>query len=152
MTDDDVALQGTLRRMWESVDPVPADLADRALFLLQLENLEAELLRMTEVDLAGARGEETARTITFDSDHVAVMVTLSGPAVGPRRIDGWITPPAALRVEARTRSGSTQTVSDDSGRFSFPELQPSLVQLVLHPTEGSSVELPRPVVTPAVQI
>jgi hypothetical protein len=152
MTDDDVTLHRRLRRMWESVDPAPADLADRALFLLDLENVEVELSRMTELDLAGARGEETARTVTFDSDHVTVMVTLSGPPAGPRRLDGWITPPAALRVEARTRSGSTVTVADDSGRFSFPELQPSLVQLVLHPTEGCSIRLPRPVVTPALQI
>jgi hypothetical protein len=138
--------------MWASVDPEPADLADRALFLLELADLEFELLRMQEVELAGARGEETARTVTFDGDNLSVMVTLSGPPAGPRRLDGWITPPAAHRVEARTRLGSTWTVADAGGRFSFPELRPALLQLVFHPVEGVSVDVARPVVTPAMQI
>jgi hypothetical protein len=152
MSDDDGALEARLRSMWESADPPPADLADRALFLLELADLESDLLRMQEVQLAGARGEETTRTVTFDSDHVSIMITLSGSPGGARRLDGWITPPAALAVEARTRGGSTRTAADASGRFSFPELPPALTQFVLHPTAGAAVELARPIVTPPLQI
>lgn len=152
MSDDDRALEARLRGMWESVDPEPADLADRALFLLELADLDSELLRVQEVEAVGARGEDTARTVTFYGDHVSVMVTLSGGPGGTRRVDGWITPPAGLDVEVRTRDGSTTTAADAGGRFSFPELPPALVQLVLHPTEGALVELPRPIVTPAIQI
>jgi hypothetical protein len=152
MSDDDGSLEARLRTMWESVDPAPADLAERALFLLELADLEVELLRMQEVEPAGARGEETARTVTFESEHVAVMVTLSGPPGGERRLDGWITPPAALDVEARTLGGSARTAADANGRFAFPALRSALVQLVLHPTAGAAVALSRPVVTPALQI
>ena len=150
--NDDATLEARLRRMWESMDPVPPDLAERVVFSLQLDDLEVELLRREQIELVGTRGEETARTVTFDSDHLTVMITLSGPPAGPRRLDGWISPPAALRIEARRGAGSVPTVADDDGRFSFSELVPGLVQLVLHPTKGASVELARPVVTPAIQI
>jgi hypothetical protein len=152
MSDDDGTLEARLRGMWEAVDPAPPDLAERALFVLELADLEVELLRMQEVEPAGARGEETARTVTFESAHVAVMVTLSGPPGRPRRLDGWITPAAALDVEARTPGGSARTTADSGGRFSFPSVGPALVQLVLHPTGGAAVDLTRPVVTPAIQI
>jgi hypothetical protein len=168
MTDDG-ALLDQLRHMWEAADPPPADLAERVLFAFGLEDLEFELLQLRgELDLAGARGAdpvsahnaepvdargaEKVRTVTFGSDSLTVMVSLSGPHPQGRRIDGWIAPGAALRVELRTTRGVLQTTADQTGRFSLSDVPVGLVQLVIHPTEGASVALTRPVVTPAIQL
>jgi hypothetical protein len=92
------------------------------------------------------------RTVTFGSDSLTVMVTLSGQHPQGRRIDGWIAPGAALRIELRTPRGVQQTMADQTGRFSLSDVPPGLVQLVIHPTEGAAVALTRPVVTPAIQL
>ncbi|WP_329309812.1 hypothetical protein [Streptomyces sp. NBC_01262] len=154
MTGDEELLR-RLREMWEATDPVPDGLADRVLFTLDLEHLEFELLRLHDAFAPqAARGHESARTITFSSDSLTVMVTVSpaggrGPA---HRLDCWIAPAAALRVELRTSGGSQETTADRDGRLSFPEVPAGLVQLVLHPTEGAALDLVVPVMTPAVQL
>jgi hypothetical protein len=148
MTD----LMRQLREMWEAADPAPADLAERMIFTLQLENLEFELLRLHDVlEPVGARGHETARTVTFGSDSLTVMVSMSGSGRPPHRVDGWIAA-AALRVELRTARGTRETTADVDGRFAFTEVPAGLIQLVLHPTPGADLTLARPVVTPAIQL
>jgi len=149
MTD----LMRELREMWEAADPAPVDLAERMIFTLQLENLEFELLRLHDVlEPVGARGHETARTVTFGSDSLTVMVSMSGSGRPPHRVDGWIAPAAALRVELRTARGTRETTADVDGRFAFTEVPAGLIRLVLYPTAGAGVTLARPVVTPAVQL
>jgi hypothetical protein len=151
MTGDPLLTE--LRAMWETLDPPPADLSERVLFTLELRNLEFELMQMSDAfDLVGARGPETARTVTFGSESLTVMVNLSGDDQEPRRLDGWVVPTTPLRVELRTSTGTLETYADDDGRFSFEQAPAGLVQLVLHPTDGTTVELTRPVVTPAVQL
>src|SRR4029453_5121580 len=89
-------LMRELREMWEAADPAPDDLAERMIFTLQLENLEFELLRLHDVlEPVGARGHETARTVTFGSDSLTVMVSMSGSGRPPHRVDGWLAPAAA---------------------------------------------------------
>lgn len=150
---DDRALLLMLHDMWEIVDPPPDDLVERVLFGLQLETLEFELLDVRDVlDPVGARGPETTKTITFGSDSLTVMVSLSAPGRQPRRLDGWIAPGASLRVEMRTNAGSRYTLADSDGRFAFDDTPAGLVQLILHPTPGATVELARPVITPAVHL
>ena len=142
-----------LRAMWEEADPVPAGLADRVLFALQLENLEYELLRLRYTDEpVGARAGSTVETVTFGSDHLTVMLMLPRAEDPNRRLDGWIAPGAALRVELRTDTGGRETVATPDGRFAFSGAPSGLVQLVIHPTEGATVTLTRPVVTPAIQL
>jgi hypothetical protein len=171
---DDSALLGQLRGMWITLDPMPADLVDRVLFTLRLEDLEVELMRLHEAaEPAGARGggpdsragmgPETAGTITFSSASLTVMLAVTADGAGVRRVDGWLAPAAALRIEVRAAGrvsgrvsgrggdGIRHTMADDDGRFSF-EAPAGLVQLVIQPTEGAAVELDRPVATPAVQL
>jgi hypothetical protein len=158
-------LMRQLRGMWTALDPMPADLVERVLFTLRLEDLEVELMRLHEpAEPAGARGgpdghagmrEETAGTITFSSPSLTVMLTVTGDGAGLRRLDGWLAPAAALRIEVRVAGrdgdGTVHTVADSDGRFSF-EAPAGLVQLLIQPTEGAAVHLDRPVATPAVQL
>jgi hypothetical protein len=149
LLNDDRALLEQLRRMWEAQDPEPADLAERVLFALGLEDVEFELLQLRDaldptgargVDLANARSAETVRTVTFGSDSLTVMISLSGPHHHGHRI------------ELRTTRGALETMADQTGRFALTEVPSGLVQLVIHPTEGAAVALIHPVVTPAMQL
>jgi len=153
------ALLADLRSMWEELDPAPPDLATRALFRLDVEavldadSLEAELMRLEEpLSLAGARAGETASSITFSSTSLTVMVTVSANRPQRKRLDGWIAPSAALRMELRTTAGVEEAVADDDGRFVFADVPVGLVQLTIHPTDGAAVRLAVPVRTPAVEL
>lgn len=161
MTVHDEGTLDTLRRMWEVRDPVPADLAERVSFALALEHLDAEVMMLAAEVLVpvGARGEEHARSVTFSSDHLSVMVTFTDADPDAVRVDGWIGEGAGMTVGVRP--GRTNgvppavdrtTTADDDGRFSFVDLPHGLVQLVFQSGESAALRLPRPVVTPAVQI
>jgi hypothetical protein len=154
MTDDEILT--ALRSMWRAVDPVPIHLADQVLLAVELEDLDQdfELLGLREVvGAAGYRGADAASTMIFGGgDDVTVTVTVSAGPGRSRRVDGWVDPPAALRVEARGVGGTARTVADDTGRFSFPELDPGLVRLVLLPADDADTGPQQPFVTPAVEI
>ena len=154
MSTADAELLDRLQAMWEASDPVPAGLVERVTFAIGLDDLEFELMRLTEEVLvpAGARGAEQVRTITFGGESITVMVTVSQEGPGQFRLDGWLAPAAALSVELRRSDGSVTTTSDEGGRFVFEEVPGGLAQLVLHPTPNSAVELRQDVVAPAVQI
>lgn len=150
---DDLTLVRAVHDMYETLDPAPADLADRVLFRLRLEDLEFELMRLQgTLQPVGARGPETASTVTFSAESLTVMVTVSDSGPQRHRIDGWIAPGGALRVELRTPRGVHETLADADGRFAFAEVPSGLVQIMIHPTTGATVPLHRPVVTPPVQL
>lgn len=142
----------TLRLMWSERDPVPPGLADRVSVALAVADLDAELLELVEdLAVAGARGEDRARTVTFSSDTVSVMVTIDE---GPRgvRLDGWVGEGGGIRVELRGPDGSRDTVADEDGRFAFDGIAAGVVRLVLHPTGTCALRLTRPVVTPGLEV
>lgn len=150
----DEALLTELAGIYELVDPMPEGLVERIGFTLTLADLEIELARLTmqTSEPVGARGEERARTVTFSSDSLTTMVTITPCEVGQFRIDGWLAPGGPLAVELRTDRGNLRTTADSDGRFEFIEVRGGMVQLVIHPTEGCEVELGAPVVTPALQL
>lgn len=165
-----------LRALWEEADPVPAGLTDRIRFAISLGDLEAEVARLQREGAPElvARGDarlddaQRARTVTFTSDSVTTMVTIteSGAATGAGlagggatspgrtptgtvRVDGWSSPGAGLRVELRTGADSHETVADDHGRFVLDGIPHGLAQLVLRPGEGADGPT---VVTPAIEL
>lgn len=150
---EDEALLDRLSDLWERVDPVPPGLAERVCFALELENLDAELAELEEsFGLVGARSEEQTRTLTFTSLSLSVMVTFGGGQHGGRsRLDGWIADGGVLEVLVHTEEGPRRTLSDEDGRFAMDDLGPGSVRLEFRSTEGSSVRLARPVVTPSVR-
>jgi hypothetical protein len=154
LSRSDAELLDQLQAMWESRDPVPEGLVERVTFAIGLDDLDVEMMRLTEEVLvpAGARGAEHVRTITFGGESITVMVTVSQEGHEAFRLDGWLAPAAALSIELRRSDGSVTTSSDEGGRFVFEEVPAGLAQLVLHPTPNSAVELRQDVVAPAVQL
>ncbi|WP_127501009.1 carboxypeptidase regulatory-like domain-containing protein [Actinoplanes solisilvae] len=123
-------------------DPMPADLDERVLFTIALHDLDAEVAREVPSAYAGSgarAGGERARTITFDADSRSVMITVVERDDNLVRIDGWLAPGAALRVELRRpEPDPTLTVTaDDTGRFVFDEVPHGLAQLLIHAGSGS---------------
>jgi hypothetical protein len=139
LDERDLALLADLRTVYENVDPVPPGLVEQVQFAIALESLDVEVLRLREADspLAGARGEEQTRTITFDTESLTIMISISAADPDDRvRIDGWLAPAAAHQIELRTASGSLTTVADDQGRFVIDLIPHGMAQLVVRPGHG----------------
>ena len=150
LDDLDAAVLAELAAAYSLADPPPPDLDDRVVFALALSHVDAEVARL-RADLlvgSGARGQERSRTVTFESDPLTVMVTVVDLPGGRRRVDGWLAPPAPLRVELRS-AGSHDTThavtADEAGRFVVDAVPAGLAQLVVHRLEPD-----RTVVTPSL--
>jgi hypothetical protein len=102
-------------------------------------------LSADELAPAGVRGVEETRMITFDSDSLTIMFSVSPCDAATVRLDGWLAPPAAHRVELRTADGPMETSADADGRFAVADVPHGLAQVVVHPADGT-----RTVVTPSV--
>ena len=146
----DQAVLDSIAAVYAVLDPPPADLDDRVVFALDLDTVDAEVARLgDELTVgSGARAGERTRTITFDADSRTVMITAVQLPGGLVRLDGWLAPPAALRVELRRDQAgpALSALSDDGGRFVFDGVRHGLAQLLVHPPAGSAA--PR-VVTPS---
>ena len=145
----DDALLAEIEQLLTDVDPVPSSLVSRVQFMMALEEVTAEVSRMREeFEPASSvvRGEETSRTITFDSSALSVMITVRELEDDHVRVDGWLSPPAEGQITLRTSVERLQRVADDLGRFAFERVPRGLAQLVVR-LEG---EPESTVVTPAV--
>lgn len=162
--DVDMSILADVHAFHSLTDPPPADLTERVRFAIALEDIDRDGLdvvvsRLQDEQLvgSGARGTERTRTVTFDSDSLTIMVTITGSASGGVRIDGWLAPPGPLRIELRitrdradSRGQSHTTTADGTGRFVFDGITPGLAQMLVHPTPGSGVDLASKVVTPSL--
>lgn len=157
LDDDDQEVIDRLAAVHARLDPPPADLDERVLFAIALGDIDGEVARLSEQVLvgSGARGSERTRTITFDADSRTIMITIAARPDGLVRLDGWLAPAAALRVELRfpEPAPSQFVTSDDAGRFVFDGVPHGLAQLIVHPPghgiEGG--EAPR-VATPSLAL
>lgn len=146
--DEDAALLAAVRSMWEAADPVPTGLVERVRFGVDLDDLDVELMALVEVSqLAAARSDLRTRLVTFQSDSMAVMLTIEQCADGTARIDGWLTPGGCHHVELRCPDGPRSTDTDDGGRFSLDAVPAGTARLIVYDT-GTT----RRIVTPTVEI
>jgi hypothetical protein len=132
LRDDD--LVAALAAGWQSRDPVPADLGERMVFTVALASLEeeVELLQLVGADdvCAGTRADDPARVLTFSTDRLTMMVTISERPGDRVRIDGWIDPPAPGEVILRYDGRDTRHSDvDDEGRFALDDLTAGMVRL-----------------------
>jgi len=151
----DEAVLREVAQVLARVDPVPEDLVQRVQFSLALDEVYAEVARITRLsgDALAVRTEPdtTTRTetLTFSAERFTAMVTVSRAAPEQVRLDGWLAPAAVLRVRVRMQEGSDETVSDASGRFVLEGLPEGFAQLTFEPADGGAGER---VVTPLFQL
>lgn len=154
----DARLLTGIREVYDAVDPVPEGLVERLQFALALDEMFAEVAMMTRLadDALAVRSDPVTgtrtETVTFSTDGLTAMVTLSR-IDGRVRVDGWIAPPATVRVRLRMQSVTRETEADDSGRFVFDELPEGFAQLSFHPRDdGAGEESEGVIVTPLFQL
>lgn len=148
----DYALIKQIRACHEAIDPVPAGLVERIQFELTLDALHAEVATLTQLDLsaAGARGvTEEVRTITFTTDSLTTMVTLTPQGEDTVRVDGWAAPGGGLRVEVLLLDDARQTYADEDGRFVFDGVPRGLAKFALHVPHGDELST---VVSPTIEL
>lgn len=149
-TADSAALNA-VRAYFDEIDPVPDGLVERIQFEITLDALTAEVATLTRIDLAdaGVRSTttEAVRTITFTSETLTTMVTITQHADASVRIDGWAAPGGKIQVEVQLSGGSEQTVADEDGRFAFSCLPSGLARFVLHRGDAGST-----VISPTIEL
>lgn len=148
MDDCDLSIMEGLARVHGRIDPPPADLDERVMFAIDVEDVDVEVARLGVAELAGAgaRGDERTRTTTFEAASRTVMITVVDTSGSTVRVDGWLAPAAALLVELRSRDEVLGATADVAGRFVFDRVAHGLYQLSVY-----AAGAPR-VVTPAIQL
>jgi len=152
LDDVDARILRGIARATDHHDPVPAGLADRAIFAVAGAALEAELavlLSSHDDQLAGVRGADDtqARTLTFSGGYATVTVMLVAIGRSLWRIDGWLTQDEPVHVRLRL-TGEQREVAAQDGRFSFEDVPQGMVQLQVVSAATGEVSL----VTPAIQL
>jgi hypothetical protein len=150
----DGALMQRIAELYDAIDPVPDDLIDRLQFGITLDALNAELaeLQLTPAGALASRAAAEAsevKTLTFTSDSLTTMITISVAGPDRVRIDGWCAPGANVSVELRQGSHSLHTEADADGRFVFEDVAHAMTRFVVRPPEPAAHP---PVVTPAIEI
>jgi hypothetical protein len=132
----DLALLNSLRAYYDEHDPVPDGLVERIKFHLTLDALDTEVATLTQLDMATAgtrsAATEAIRTITFTSESVTTMVSLTPLGDGTVRVDGWAAPGAGIRVEILLPDGPRYTYADEDGRFVFEGVPCGMAKFALY--------------------
>ena len=128
----DAALFARMRRMWEDIDPAPADLVDRMVAAVAVEDLSREyaLLTLVEEALGAVRSETETATLQFSDGTTSVLLHLSASEGGGRRVDGWVDATAlAIRLLQDDREWTAEP--GEHGRFAFEDVTPGVARLRL---------------------
>lgn len=136
----DRQLLSGIAELWDTVDPVPADLALEIRFRLSVRALHADVAELQrEADQIGAFRDDTpvrTDTLTFSCDELSTMVTVIAVGEERVRLDGWVTVPECaieLRVLTKDRQGSAAVHhlrADADGRWTVDGIAAGPAQLV----------------------
>ncbi len=153
---DDPTLLAAIGRLWQQVDPPPADLVHGVLARIAAEDLEFDLLTLVESHdaLAGVRSaaesdaviqreESGSWSLEYAGSDFRVYLRLN--RIDDRtRADGWVVParPLTVRLLAEGREVPLETSVDEFGRFDFAEAPTGLARL-LFIDESPAADRPR---------
>lgn len=128
----DAALFARMRRMWEDVDPVPAELVDRMVAAVAVEDLSREyaLLTLVEGSLAAVRSDTDTATLQFSDGTTSVLLHVTATEGAGRRVDGWVDA-AALAIRLVQGEREWRAEPGEHGRFAFDEVTPGMARLRL---------------------
>ena len=151
LDEGDLSLLAQLRATLETADPVPPDLADQVRFALTVHALRAEIAELEKLpgEVVGARSVDYTRvqTVTFTSESISVVVTITPLDNETARVDGWVEGPTS-EAELRARSRTETVPIDDEGRFAFPRVERGPVTFVFRPLTPDA----KPVITPTMEV
>jgi hypothetical protein len=147
----DTALLDELRTTLQTIDPMPPDLDQRVQFALTVQALHAEIAELQRLpgEVAGVRSRDYERvdTVTFTSESMSAVVTITRVDADSARVDGWVDGDLA-EVELRERSRTSSVTVDPDGRFAFAHVERGLVQFLFRFVD---VEI-SPVITPSMEV
>jgi hypothetical protein len=153
LNPSDFALLNSIRSYYDKHDPVPEGLVERIQFDITLDALHTEVATLTLLDMAtaGTRGAatEAVRTITFSSESLTTMVTLTPLDDSTVRVDGWAAPGAGVRVDVLLPDGRRSTYADEDGRFVFEGVPSGLAKFALYLPHGAEFFT---VLSPAIEL
>lgn len=143
----DAALFARMRAMWQDVDPMPAELVDRMVAAVAVEDLSREyaLLTLVSGELAAVRGDADTLTLQFSDGDTSVLLHVTAPEEGQRRVDGWVDATAlAVKLVQGSREWSGEL--GEHGRFAFDEVRPgvSRIRLVVRAEDDQIREFQTP--------
>jgi hypothetical protein len=140
---DDATLLAAVARVWQQVDPPPADLAEGVLARLAAEDLEFDLLVLVESEdaLAGVRSAPEADSVVPQDEAGAWSLEYAGADFNVylrltriedrTRLDGWVVParPLTVRLLTEDQSVRQETPIDEFGRFELADAPSGLARL-----------------------
>ncbi|GAA3202745.1 hypothetical protein [Microbacterium terregens] len=144
----DAALFARMRAMWQDADPMPADLVDRMVATVAVEDLSREYAMLTLVEaseLSAVRGETDTATLQFTDGTTSILVHVSATEEGTRRIDGWVDAAAlAIRLSQGEREWTTEP--GEHGRFAFEDVPrgASRLRLIVRAGDGDMRDFQTP--------
>jgi hypothetical protein len=126
----DAALFARMRSMWQQVDPMPAELVDRMVAAVAVEDLSREyaLLTLVESSLADVRGESDTATLQFSDGTTSVLLHVSAAEGDRRRVDGWVDA-SALAIRLVQGDRERQGELGENGRFAFDDVPPGVARI-----------------------
>jgi hypothetical protein len=140
---DDATLLAAVGRVWQQVDPPPADLADGVLARIAAEDLEFDLLTLVESEDALAAVRSTVEAPAAERDETGswsleyagsdFRVYLRITRIEERiRLDGWVVPARSLTVRllCEDRAVPQETTVDEFGRFELADAPEGLARLL----------------------
>lgn len=130
MSDDELLV--VLGEALAATDPVPPAVHEYAVAGFGWRTIDADLAELVfdsaVAELAGVRGAEETREITFRAPGIEIEVVVL--TEDTRRIVGQLVPPQQAVIELRSVDGSVRRVeSDDLGRFSVTDVPTGNVSL-----------------------
>ncbi|MFK8024899.1 MAG: carboxypeptidase-like regulatory domain-containing protein [Ilumatobacter sp.] len=139
-TQEGDAMLALLGEALATSDPVPDHVVDAAKGAFTWRTIDAELAELvfdSANDLAGVRSEDMDRQMTFQAPGVEIEVMVTDES--SRRLIGQLIPPAEMRIDVIAGDDITSVESDRLGRFSFDDLAPGPVRLVVLGANGETL-------------
>lgn len=136
----DDELLGLVGQALAAFDPVPDHVLEGARAAFTWRTIDAELAELvfdSSRELAGVRAEEANRQVTFQAPGVEIEVMLIEN--GTRRLVGQLVPPSSKRIELVGADNVLTTEADRLGRFTFDDVAPGPVRLVVLDGDGARI-------------
>lgn len=140
MSVSDDELLALVGRALRTADPVPDRVLEGARAAWTWRTIDEELATLvfdSASELTGVRSEDTARQLTFRAPGMEIEVMVVDEAT--RRVVGQLVPPGAFTISLLVGDAEVSQSTDRLGRFSFDDVAPGPVRLVVSDPEGTVV-------------